>query len=231
MSISRRKFLRAGTLVALATALPLNSVVGQQFSDGGNRVDFNPAELAQDPLANYTKSTFVQYLNSVFRLSGGIYQPVDVTLTEVTDMMPANTTQAAGRECFSLLFRGEAIALPQGTYTVEHASLGRFALFLVPVGADARGVQGYLATINRLSYESSTTSAPSGTKRSGSMKTEKTDPVKTTPTQPSQPTSSPATNPAGTVPSAPAAKPTKPKVPKKIRNNGDYLPETDSPDQ
>lgn len=210
-------------MVALATALPLNSVVAQQFSDGGNRIDMNPGELAQDPLANYTRSTFVQYLNSIFRLSGGIYQPVDVTLTEVTDMMPANTTQAAGRECFSLLFRGEAVALPQGTYTVEHASLGRFALFLVPAGADARGVQGYLATINRLSYESSTTPAPPATKRSGSMKTEKTEPIKTTPAQPS--------NPAGIVPSAPAAKPTKPKVPKKIRNNGDYLPETDSPDQ
>jgi len=224
LSISRRKFLRAGTLVALATALPLNSVVAQQLSDGGNLIDLNPAELAQDPLANYTKSTFVQYLNSIFRLSGGIYQPVDVTLTEVTDMMPANTPQAPGRECFSLLFRGEAVALPQGTYTVEHASLGRFALFLVPAGTDARGVQGYLATINRLSYESSTTPAPPATKRTGSMKTEKTiDPVKTTPAQP--------TNPASSAPSAPAAKPTKPKVPKKIRNNGDYLPETDSPDQ
>jgi hypothetical protein len=226
-------------MVALATALPLNSaiaVMGQQFSDGGNRIDLNPAELAQDPLANYTKSTFVQYLNSIFRLSGGIYKPVDVTLVEVTDMLPANTTQTQGRECFSLLFRGETIALPQGTYTVEHAALGRFGLFLVPAGTDARGVQGYLATINRLSYDSSMTTAPRASKRSGSLKTDKTtEPVKTTPTQSGKPVSNapsnPASNPARTVPSAPATKPIKPKVPRKIRNNGDYLPETDSPDQ
>jgi hypothetical protein len=205
LSISRRKFLRAGTLVALAAAIPLNSVVAQEL------IDLNPAEFAQDPLTNYTKSTFEQYLNSIFRLSGSIYQPVDVTLIEVTDMMPANTRSEPGRECFTLLFRGESIALPQGTYTVEHAALGRFGLFLVPAGTDARGVQAYLATINRLSYDSSMSAEPPSSKRSGSMKTEKiTEPSKTT----AQPT-----NPARTVPSAPATKPTKRKVTKKIRNS------------
>jgi len=204
--------LRAGTLVALAAAIPLNSVVAQQLMDGGDRFDLNPAELAQDALANYTKSTFEQYLNSIFRLSGSIYQPVDVTLIEVTDMLPANTRSEPGRECFTLLFRGESIALPQGTYTVEHAALGRFGLFLVPAGTDARGVQAYLATINRLSYDSSMSAEPPSSKRSGSLTTEKImEPVKTNPA----PSSKPATNPARTVPSAPATKPTKPKVPKK----------------
>ena len=212
MSISRRKFLRGGTLVALAAAVPLNSaiaVMGQQFSDGGNQVDLSPQ--AADPLANYTKATFQQYLNSIFRLSGSIYKPVDVTLTDVTDMMPAKTPPEPGKECFALLFRGESIALPQGTYTVDHAALGRFALFLVPVGADDNGVQGYLATINRLSYSSSIIISPPGSKRSGVFKPQGTPAgPKTKTNQPGNPTVTPA----------PSTQPPKKKLPKK--NRGDY---------
>jgi hypothetical protein len=221
-------------MVALATALPLNSVIavmGQQLSDGGSRFDLSPQEiapdplaqgpLAQDPLANYTKSTFVQYLNSMFRLSGGIYKPVDVTLTEVTDMQPANTPTEPGKECFTLLFRGESIALPQGTYTVDHAALGRFALFLVPAGADANGAQGYLATINRLPYYYPV--GPRAGKRSGSMRAETIPaPPRTSPNQPRNPPGTVAPVP---VAPAPNGKPSKQRVPRKLR--GDYFSETD----
>lgn len=212
MSISRRKFLKTGTLFTLAAAVPLNSaitVMGQQFSDGGSQVDLNPQELAQDPLANYTKSTFLQYLNSIFRLSGGIYKPVDVTLTDVTDMVPAKTTPEPGRECFALLFRGESIALPQGTYTVDHAALGRFALFLVPVGEDDNGAQGYLATINRLPYRSFIIISPPGSKRSRVM-TPSATPL-TPKTKVNQP------GPAPTVTPAPSKQPPKKTLPKKNR--------------
>ena len=210
MSISRRKFLRGGTLVALAAAVPLNSaiaVMGQQFSDGGSQFDLSPQEVAADPLANYTKATFQQYLNSIFRFSGGIYKPVDVTLTDVADMLPAKAPVEPGKECFTLLFRGESIALPQGTYTVDHTALGRFALFLVPVGSDNNGVQGYLATINRLPYRSSI--SPPGSKRSGVM------------TPPAAPkTRVNQLGPAPTVKPAPTTQPPKKKLPKK--NRGEY---------
>lgn len=212
MSISRRRFLRGGTLVALAAAVPLNSalaVMGQKIG-GGNQIDLSPQ--AADPLANYTKATFQQYLNSIFRLSGGIYKPVDVTLLSVSDMLPANAPVEPGRECFTLLFRGESIALPQGTYTVDHAALGRFALFLVPVGADDNGVQGYLATINRLPYRSSIIISPPGSKRSGVMK------PSATPLTPKTKVNQPG--PAPTVTPAPSKQPPKKTPPK--RNRGDY---------
>jgi hypothetical protein len=46
------------------------------------------------------------------------------------------------RQQFSLVFRGPAeVPLPQGTYTVTHAELGRLELFLVPIGADADGLR------------------------------------------------------------------------------------------
>jgi hypothetical protein len=142
MSDSRRRFLKVGMLAALFAAAPLKNV----SSHWKYRDAILDAEAPEDddPLANYTKATFVSYLNSVFELqttSGS----VAVTLLQVEDMeAPPNG------ECFSLLFRGGSEALPQNTYTVEHAALGTFQLFLVPTGADSNGAQGYLATINRV---------------------------------------------------------------------------------
>lgn len=46
------------------------------------------------------------------------------------------------RRQFSLWFRGPAVPrLPQATYDVDHAGLGRIALFLVPLGPDGEGLR------------------------------------------------------------------------------------------
>ena len=156
MIISRRKFLRAGTLIALSAALPI-SVLGQSSKDKNgihmtptdpqNPID--PIDLS-DPLANYNRSVFSSYLNSIFQLYTG-YSVVAVALLEVKDLLPASTP-ANGRECFSLLFRGGSVALPQNTYRIDHPALGSFQLFLVPGGPDDNGAQSYVAIINRLAY-------------------------------------------------------------------------------
>lgn len=196
MSNSRRKFLRAGLITALFAAVPLKNVLGQSWKDrDGNPGDGSATALQNnDPLANYTKAAFVSYVNSIFQLNTG-FSVIAVTLLKVTDM-PA----PKGGECFTLLFRGGGgSALRQSTYSVDHPSLGKFPLFLVPVGPDDNGAQGYLATINRLSYaDALTIQAPQGpaTKRSGAM----------------QPTASPTQSPAvaptpQTTPVAPTAKP------------------------
>ena len=148
MSSSRRKFLKTGLATTVFAALPLKTVLGQSWKNRGG----DPNKPAQyDPLATYSKATFSSYLNSIFQLQtfAGI---VEVALIKVDDM-PA----PKGGECFSLLFRGGSRALPQDTYTLEHASLGRFQLLLVPVGPDEYGAQGYLATINRLSLADAVT--------------------------------------------------------------------------
>jgi hypothetical protein len=140
MSSSRRKFLKLSTLATLVAVFPFR---GNAFVVSG-----------EDPLANYTKATFKSYLRSVFQLyaGGGI---VEVTLTTVGDM-----PSPPGGECFTLLFRGGARSYTQNTYTLSHPALGKFGLFLVPVGADKYGAQGYLATINRLSPYDAATIAP-----------------------------------------------------------------------
>jgi hypothetical protein len=184
MSDSRRKFLKAGMLAALFAAVPLKNVLGQSWKDRSD----NPGAGSQDqndPLANYTKATFISYLNSVFQLHtvSGI---VAVTLLKVDDMTPPK-----GGECFSLLFRGGNSALGQDTYTVDHAALGTFKLLLVPAGTDNNGAQGYLATINRLSYVEAQDPAPKGKPAKQTWMENSTTPTNAPPppTSPAQPPS------------------------------------------
>lgn len=135
MSISRRIFLKVSTIAAVAAGMSLKpslSILGQ--------------DPPSDPLSNYTRATFAQYVDSVFTIVGST--SVEVTLTEVENTLPANES-ASGRECFVLHFRGGSTALGQNTYTIEHAALGTFSLFVVPGGADANGARAYTATINR----------------------------------------------------------------------------------
>ena len=195
MSISRRKFLRAGTLVALSAAIPV-SVFGQnRKARDVNPGDQLPAQT--DPLAHYTRSAFSSYVNSIFQLYTG-YSVVEVELAEVKDLMPAGASTANGRECFSLLFRGGSKALPQNTYRIEHPSLGSFQLFLVPGAPDDNGAQSYIAIINRLAYDQLTTPPARSSKPSGTVKPQ-------TPTPATTPTTTP-TKPAETAPPKPSPK-------------------------
>lgn len=219
MSSSRRKFLKAGVLAALFAAVPLKSVLSQGWKsrDGNPNEGFTPGVRNNDPLASYTKAAFVSYLNSVFLLSNG-FTVVEVTLLTISDM-----TAPKGGECFSLLFRGGSQAWAQNTYTISHPSLGRFLLFLVPTGPDDNGAQGYLATINRLSYADALIPAPQPvTRRSETTTTAPaTSPANTSPatTQPAQ-TSTPATIP-GAIP-AEKPKPARKKKPSWKSNDDDF---------
>ncbi len=67
---------------------------------------------------------------------------------------PANAVQAAApdawNEKFSLLFRGlPSQPLAQDTYLFEHRMLGRFAMFIVPIGSRNAGYRLYEAIFNR----------------------------------------------------------------------------------
>src|SRR5258708_20403498 len=112
MYITGGRFLKAGTLVALGSAIPLK-VAGQQIRKGndGNPID-QSKDVAADPLSHYTRATFESYLNSIFRLYAGS-TTVDLALVEVMDLIPGTSNPQTGRECFSLLFPGGSLALPQ----------------------------------------------------------------------------------------------------------------------
>jgi hypothetical protein len=208
MSITRRKFLKAGTLVALSAAIPLR-VAGQQPRkvNDGNPID-QSKDVAADPLSTYTKSTFSSYLNSIFRLYTG-YSTIDVALVEVKDLTPGANTAQTGAECFSLLFRGGSVALKQNTYRIEHPSLGAFPLFLTPGTADENGAQSFVAIINRLPYSEAQRPAPTRLSKGH---------VIVSPQPPA--TSAPTTAPAQTNTPAPTTTPPKKTKPSK-RNGGD----------
>lgn len=149
MVVSRRSFLKRGSLVFLATGIYSGSA-GRIFA---NDADFKNGGPVQDDDAaafNYAKATFLPHVSTVFR----IFYPnsekiLTTTLVDVRDIGPVPDRPEAGRECFVLKFRGTETLLRQDTYRIEHAVLGSFELFLVPAGKNKQGSYCQ-AVINRL---------------------------------------------------------------------------------
>ena len=94
--------------------------------------------------ADYLRhTTFVPLVGTDFRIHRPDARPLRVKLIDVKQLRSAG-------ESFSLLFHGHAGAsLPQGIHRIEHQALGRFDLFVVPVGRGASG-QDFEAVINRI---------------------------------------------------------------------------------
>lgn len=150
MSLSRRKFLRAGTMVALTAGIPLKTIVAETLS--------HPESLL--PTIDHRKAgwhlnreAFARNVNTKFSFSLGRGETVGVKLTQVIDMTPEAAKPAAaatGRECFAAVFVGSNNEpFPQETYLVTHPKLGRFSMLVVPMGRDNEGFY-YEAVFNRL---------------------------------------------------------------------------------
>ena len=122
---SRRRFLAllgmGGTLVAGAAAVPF------AFDLFGNDATLD--------LLGTTEATFRPHIGDRFSVDGQSIRTV--TLTDV---------RRRGDRAFSLYFEGNE-GLAQGTYSLRHATLGRFDLFVVPGSTDA-GAISYEAAFN-----------------------------------------------------------------------------------
>ena len=95
-------------------------------------------------IETFTEDTFLAHLNTRFRLSADAADPLEVELVKVTPL------SSPGHVQFSIQFQGPGDQLlPQRTYSIEHEVLGRFDLFLVPVGKNASGFE-YEAVFNRV---------------------------------------------------------------------------------
>lgn len=128
MEMTRSEFLRtmavgAGSAIAGASGVAQAADVTSEKERGVSR--------------RFTKDDFTKHLRSNFRvLDKTSPNVIEVELVEVK----------AGRssdrhEQFSILFHGPVEPqLSQQVYAVEHAELGTFELFLVPVGADDKSV-------------------------------------------------------------------------------------------
>lgn len=136
MSSSRREFLKRGTLVALAAGVPL-------------ALTEKALGTTKSTAAGLNLASFKSQLGTSFQIN---YQAskVKITLVDVANFA-SRKQAAAGKEGFSLLFRGpKETPLKQDTYLIEHEQLGMFSFLVVPVGTkDTRDLQ-YEAVINRL---------------------------------------------------------------------------------
>jgi hypothetical protein len=150
MDASRRSFLVAGqTLLALA-AMPVKFF-------GAAASSFAWSKAAQ--LALLTRETFLPLLNSSFAVRSGLLTTTWLSLLSVEDMnqkppapaIPMAVQPSAAKtvppkvDTFALRFHLIGEPLRQGTYELEHDSLGRFPLFIVPSGTAT-----YVAVISHL---------------------------------------------------------------------------------
>jgi len=136
MSSSRREFLKRGTFVALAAGVPL-------------ALTENALGTTKSTPAGLNISSFRSQLGSSFIINHQASK-VRITLVDVTSFA-SKKQAAAGKEGFSLLFRGpKEAALKQDTYLIEHEQLGMFSFLVVPVGTKDARAPHYEAVINRL---------------------------------------------------------------------------------
>lgn len=95
-------------------------------------------------LENFTVRTFSGHLGSTFRVYADASNPLDVELISATEL----GEEAKQGRPFSIVFRGSGdVVLTQRIYRMEHAEVGGFELFLVPIGPDEKGLR-YEAVFN-----------------------------------------------------------------------------------
>ena len=136
MSSSRREFLKRGTLMALAAGVPL-SLTEKAFG------------TTKSTAAGLNMAAFKSQLGTSFHINHQASK-VNFKLVDVTSFASRKQT-AAGKEGFSLLFRGpKETTLKQDTYLIEHEQLGMFSFLVVPVGTTDARAPHYEAVINRL---------------------------------------------------------------------------------
>jgi hypothetical protein len=158
MPLSRRLFLRRSTLSALAAGCALSSGV-KVFGRGPlaphpAHVSEIPYEAASSPVFYYTRETFEPYIGGRFRgfhNGGSVY----LKLLRVSDYIPSartrlTTEQSAPTKSFRLTFQAGRSLSPKATvHHLEHAALGKFALFMTR-HVTARGQVFYDAVINHV---------------------------------------------------------------------------------
>lgn len=158
MSVSRRKFMKSGTLTALSAGFTLSTFglgFAQKSKQGGPTVDRKIPIKGRFPLGYYTRESFQPYIGSIFQAPNALGKMISLTLISVTAYQPQTKTKIATKtapesDSFSLTFKTSR-RLPQFTsiHKISHPALGKFDLFLTP-RETGDGAIYYEAVFNRL---------------------------------------------------------------------------------
>ncbi len=137
----RRFFVDLALVAAAATTLP---------SAGGGPA-YGNREVALDDIG---LTDFLRHNRTWFTVRPLTGQAVSLFLDQIETNPADSLSQASnedGRnEKFSLVFRGShELRLEQNTYTFSHPRLGRFAMFIVPIGCIDASSTWYEAVFNR----------------------------------------------------------------------------------
>jgi Domain of unknown function (DUF6916) len=144
MANPRREFIKKGAIAALALSVPA----------GAAKSSFAASLMA--PLGGHSPlsmANFEPHLNSRFTIHAAGSKVAEVTLIQVRNLTkPAKLKrQPQTKDCFSLLFDDPGLArLPQDTYVLSHASLGKLTFFIVPVLTKRSNRSRYEVIVNRL---------------------------------------------------------------------------------
>lgn len=127
MSVSRRRFLKAGAVLSAALVLKPSSLVFGRNSLWSN----NSPNSAQ----SYSREMFEPYVGDVFRVRVG-KQMVDLKLVALEDSKPASPSITTGKtartDCFSLRFQARTQLPGTGrVHSLKHTQLGGFDLFMI----------------------------------------------------------------------------------------------------
>ena len=135
---SRRKFLKQGTLGALAAGLSFGL---------GDKVRAGALSSSLPPGLN--REAFASQLHTTFHIKRGS-ETVPLKLIDVANL-GSKRTGGGQREAFALVLRGsDATSLEQDTYVIEHEKLGTFSFLMVPIGSRNKSSRHYEININRL---------------------------------------------------------------------------------
>jgi len=100
------------------------------------------------PLEELDFSVFAQWVNASFLVRTETGETLELVLAEARPAPEAGPATAPATS-FSLIFHGpDRLLLPQAIRTLEREGVGRFALFLVPIGRRP-GRFEYQAVFNR----------------------------------------------------------------------------------
>ena len=136
---SRRKFLKQGTLGALAAGLSFG--LGDKVRAGAVSSSSLPPGL--------NREAFASQLHTTFHIKRGS-ETVPLKLIDVANLGSKRTGRGQ-REAFALVLRGsDATSLEQDTYVIEHEKLGTFSFLMVPIGSRNKNSRHYEININRL---------------------------------------------------------------------------------
>jgi hypothetical protein len=145
MSISRRKFVKTATVVAISAGIPIK-VLANDLPIAKSTQPVPSSSASGGPLLD--SELFAKYVNTPFTLKRGRSETKLILMKVHHWTAPGSKKSVDGKECFSLVFDHIAgvEGLTQDTYTAVHSALGEFPLFIVPAG---RSRKKYEALFNR----------------------------------------------------------------------------------